>query len=771
MPNRPGYLNITILLTMAEANSSTTKGLDDCLALVPARVHLTKAQNKRVNDAIEPLELNAQVKSELLYERSQLRQEILHGLMVSKLAPTACAGGLVPPCIAGMAEVMEFGMAVATMAKALPTKDDVWDNIVATWHSNMPDQFFDADVVAREFQKNLAEWSRSPDDELMRFSLESKGDTYTAITGASGSGKSCTLIWLGNKWVVDVTKIENILRIYLTCAPKEHQTPTEYAETQIKKIIAECGQGYDAEDLKPHCRKTVLSLMMDEVPSRWKHDDYLEVARKIREGLSFKQVFVMVAGTALNFDVTSQPTTSGQIFKMRLLPLGDNKMVNALEYHLDKDTLPSKEKRKSHGLDTKALATRLMAEMPLLKNLLTNQRCARLSGETLLKLLRKMEEVPAGWCRGHAAVLLSMVSSSYRYLNGLRDMKAAKIRKLMLQGLALTTLQKQYDGKQEGVKKNPGYLRSTKELVEAGLVERTMIPEDAVPGKDGEFKVDNGYEWSMSPAVTLLCVSTVVPWVSGVHNASDHFELLVATMMVAIRFGQTGVEFPVVQLEKGVPYSKNDGHFFYYPKQTENICLVNGPQAAYSDLMIARAVTGVEHADEMTEHLKRLASSVDTDCILVQCKATDSANASIDVDNEYNKIGFVMDKDGKRSSPLKEGKKIESKDEKDEKKYRSGRWLTKKSFGGDDVCVWFATNQFFEKTALIAKRSKETFIEGGGRENCYAWQCLYPFNQLVRPPGTFSPVYMDRLKGEFPGLKREAEHGKNASTKRSLQKT
>ena len=138
---------------------------------------------------------------------------------------------------------------------------------------------------------------------------------------------------------------------------------------------------------------------------------------------------------------------------------------------------------------------------------------------------------------------------------------------IMLESLALVAGQKVIKAN-EGVDKNPsiGSLALlSKTVIEVGLVERAILPDEKLPNEEDKVKVDGYYEYEMSPALTLICVTSIIPWIGGISNAADHFEALVATLMVVMRYAQTNNIFHVRRLAQAVPYSGSDDHLYYYP--------------------------------------------------------------------------------------------------------------------------------------------------------------------------------------------------------------
>lgn len=256
----------------------------------------------------------------------------------------------------------------------------------------------------------------------------------------------------------------------------------------------------------------------------------------------------------------------------------------------------------------------------------------------------------------------------------------------MLQSLSLVTLQ----AKVECVPKDPEYLAAIRALVELGLVERTILPDEWC-ASDDDFAVDEGIEWSMLPAVTLMCATTLVPWISGIFDAPSHFEALVAVMMVAICYGQTGNKHSVSQLAKAVPYQAKENHLFFFPATSKNLCLLNGPQAPYCDLMVVKCPENNATASGLSAYLQSLASDFPTDSILIQCKLSGKM-PDLALKSEDAKMGFLWDTgDGNRTSPEEPLAGLLSDKETDQ--YKSGRWLTRKCFWWQQHCLYVCDQQ------------------------------------------------------------------------------
>lgn len=311
------------------------------------------------------------------------------------------------------------------------------------------------------------------------------------------------------------------------------------------------GSPFKLDDFREQCAATWLVLILDEVPWRWTNELYLKVPERLKTEHGFDRVVMLVGGTALNHDVRRQPTSALKVVNIRMKPVSDTQTAALLRKHLSK----------LRGKTCDKMVEKLFQEMPLLADLLTNHRCASLTAEVLQQLLGQMDDIPRGWCRGHSTTLLSLVANRYRDLCGLKSLTPDDCGKLMLQSMALVAVQPVIEPG-HGVEQNHPYLESARRVAESGMVERAILPDTDIQGDSTKVAVDGAFEWQMSPALTLLCATTILPWLEGIYQAPDHFEALVAVLMVALRYAQTGKEYTIRRMAKSVPYQGNESHFF-----------------------------------------------------------------------------------------------------------------------------------------------------------------------------------------------------------------
>ena len=686
--------------------------------------------------------------------------------IATKFSETEKGKQLLPPDPLKMFYYFEaIKASINAIRSVMPTVEKAWHEFLKVTHHNKTQQGFTIPGITRDFKVECAEWSKHPEETQKLFLDQGKGKTpsYVAISGSSGSGKTVSLIWLGDEYVKkSCFPGEKCVSIYLSCHPKkkkdaegavlpEYEDLHNYVREELNACVERAGSGLTCLDDfgVENLTGVPLVLMLDEVPRIWGHDDYKKLASELKTSFGFNKVAVLVAGTALHISVTKQPTAVLEVINIRMMPLRDEVAKEMVKHHMRRDT--------------KQFVDELFEDISLLHHLATNQRCAELAAKELDTLLGKMKgPLPPGWCRGHASELLARVSRAYRAMNGLSGKTEKAVRALMLNALAITTLQKVYDDDPEeekkGVNLEPDYIdwAATRDVVETGLVERTILPDS--PLENDQCMVDKGCEWSMTPAITLMCVSELVPWISGVFDAPSHFELLVAVMLSVIRYTQTGKEWPVRQMQKSVPYQGNEQGALYRPNamQANCSCLVNGPQAPYLDIMVPAYQQDSHESTEAAPQVPpirlfleklRKGYEITSEAILVQCKLgeEESKEVSLDLKKEYGKMGFVRNNHSTRESP----DPCPFNDEVLQKKYNSGKWLTEECYGGDKAYVMFATNKTFEKKMFENKLDLEYIVEG--ERSCeYAWQRLYPFLQISRPASSGSPLssMVDRVKCE-----------------------
>ena len=580
---------------------------------------------------------------------------------------------------------------------------------------------------------------------------------YAAFSGASGSGKTHTMLWTARHIVKEkLPKGIKGLMYYSACELLGDQGLFEYVKGRLETVLAlSTGQDTFTSDYKSfadfedQCKKTWLVLVLDEAPNRFSHNSYYELPTKLEQTLKFGRVVLIAGSTAISRDVCRQPTTDFEVINIRMGPLSEEIIPDVLLYHL--------KRKKPQIKDHHILANQLFQEMPLLHSLMANHRCAMLTVNVLDELLGKevpMRVLPNGWCQGHSSTLLSMVACKYRELNGLRLKTPEECQRIMLESLALLAVQPVVD-ETRGVDKVPAensLAVLAEELLETGLVERAVLPDDRaiVKVEDGKktthtlgedkIKVDGRYEFQMSPALILLCVSVVVPWIEGIYSAPDHFKALVAALMVALRYAKTEEQFEVKRLEKGVPYSGSENHLFHQPEEPlTDKCFINGPQAPYGDVMLASAGTERRsgNGNSLLSALARLTdeSGFPNHPILMQCKHTinpDESNCvKCNFRHEFAKMGFVHN-DGEISS--EEKNPYGHNEEKNRKRYMPGRWLTEKWVKCGDknrpVSLAFATNAEFENPP--SQTSNLVLVAGRHAGGSHAWKELYPVKELVR---------------------------------------
>jgi len=62
----------------------------------------------------------------------------------------------------------------------------------------------------------------------------------------------------------------------------------------------------------------------------------------------------------------------------------------------------------------------------------------------------------------------------------------------------------------------------------------------------------------MSSVLMLICITTILPWIEGIYSAADHFEVLVAMLVVEMRYAQTNKVLNIHCMSQAVLYSENE---------------------------------------------------------------------------------------------------------------------------------------------------------------------------------------------------------------------
>jgi hypothetical protein len=516
-------------------------------------------------------------------------------------------------------------------------------------------------------------------------------------------------------------------KLFLSCNPQSHESLKEFVERTLGKFTyGGFGMTFDTEFVRKVLSNVVLLLALDEVPNRWVHSDYYSLPDFVKSMFGFSSVVLMVGSTALNQDVSRQPTNVMQVVNIRMSTIRHEKRSQILEHHLIRELRFATDRgRRDKELQTSSFVEKLLDKIPYLDDLLGNHRCAFLTAKVLINIFGKEywdEKLDEGSCEGNLEYLLIKVADEYRARNGLRSLSMQQCRTYMLQSLALVASQK-YDV--HCVKKAPkeGSLAVlSKKLVEYGLVERA-INLDEHTSDDTEVAVSDRYEFEMTPAVTMLCVGTLFPWIGGIRGAAERFEALVAVMLVVLRYAQTNVRYPIHRLRHAVPYSGNETDKFYCPSiPIDEICLINGPKAPFADVMIAGVPPRSKEnpcASDLMKALSKLVneSKISVGPLLVQCKHTSNVSASCCFNDECAKTGFLPDGTDSKSSenPYQE-------DAKRSKKYRAANKLKRTS--------WVYHHSHDADTPSFAFMGECRIFMGESAEAEYAWEKLYPFIQL-----------------------------------------
>ncbi|CAB9511253.1 hypothetical protein SEMRO_476_G150570.1 [Seminavis robusta] len=271
-------------------------------------------------------------------------------------------------------------------------------------------------------------------------------------------------------------------------------------------------------------KETKLVLVLDEVPNHWTHEHFLELLRKLRD--VFAGVFLMVGSMALSDSVLEQPTVPQQMIKVQMRPVEEDKAKSLLQL----------------------IVTERFDEwwkaFPLLTALITNQRCAEVTAEVLCDITAGLAEgTPEDKAVEHFASMTTyvMLRVAQRYLkmNGIQKLDYSHCILLMVSTLGLVSMRANR-GQAECGGCHCSRVRDT--------VYKRVIPKDGIAActkglvdrqTDGDTVDKSFLEWTMSPALTLVCAVTLAPWFVELHHEPDKLEALSCLEWQAIRYMQT----------------------------------------------------------------------------------------------------------------------------------------------------------------------------------------------------------------------------------------
>jgi hypothetical protein len=622
--------------------------------------------------------------------------------------------------------------------------------------------------------KALAEWDGS-DKKLQ----------YIAFIGSSGSGKTTAMLYsavheckfTGQSPESAKSSNSSKLTVYLESGAKAVPGfAGSVQDTTPAQDLLECGQKangspsiesmfygvfkhllckanpYGLDILDDFWETTQLVLALDEVPNHWTHDDFVQLHTQLRKTF-VAGVVLMVASTALSGSVLKQPTLPTNMVKVRMLPVEASTAMTLFDSRLERNgSSYSKEWKKAFSL------------LPVL---LTNQRCAEITAIKIVAIIEALalqtpEDKALEYFASMSSFVMLSVAQDYLNMNGIMRLDYEQRIRLMAASLGLVSMQRVVQqggagGEVERHTKDSAHnSNDSKELViiySKGLVDREMV------GDGNNANKTCFLEWSMSPALTLVCAVTLAPWFAEINHEPDKLAVLSCIQWLAIRFIQTQTVWKLQRLQRAVPRTGNDLVNYHVKGITESSIFLNGPLAAFGDVMVKTAQDsklpqegkttpatpqkdGSAKTPQSTSSEKEKAmrmagvvsprhtTSQDTlRCAkIVQAKHTFLTECTCNVVAEMAKAGVL--------EPTAETKRGGESLEKLRTSYDSGRCLTGSGSQFEGATMVFLTNAVFTEKDRIEMLEKGCTVVQGAKPlefGAPAWQSFYPFFQLCLP--------------------------------------
>lgn len=406
---------------------------------------------------------------------------------------------------------------------------------------------------------------------------------YIAFTGSSGSGKTTAMIYSAlNEYKTEDEK----LTVYLQTGRRPNPSG-DYFDTSpaFDLLNEEVNMFYNVINaavskvapvvkvaLPPNFwKETKLVLVLDEVPNHWTHEHFLELPRKLRD--VFAGVVLMVGSTALSDSVLQQPTVPLQMIKVQMRPVEQDKAKLLLRV------------RVTERFDEWWKA------FPLLTALITNQRCAEVTAEVLNDITAGLaEKTPEDKAVEHFASMTTYVmlrvAQKYLKMNGIQKLDYSQRILLMVSSLGLVSMQTAVKQDAEGA-----IVRGVRDNVYKRVIPKDGIAvctKGLVDRQTDCDTVDKGFlEWTMSPALTLVCAVTLAPWFAELHHEPDKLEALSCLQWQAIRYMQTEEIWTLQRMQKAVPMTGTDKARFKVEGNTTDSIFLNAPMASFGDTMVA----------------------------------------------------------------------------------------------------------------------------------------------------------------------------------------
>jgi hypothetical protein len=637
----------------------------------------------------------------------------------------------------------------------------------------------------QETTKKLAEWDGLIDRQLQ----------YIAFVGSSGSGKTTAMIYsaVNECDFTGQSPGSSKLTVYLESGAKcvvgadgavqtttpvqdllgcgQNDSPLESMFYEVFRSLLPEANPYGLEIPDDFWKTTKLVLALDEVPNHWTHAHFVELRTHLLKTF-VAGVVLMVASTALSESVLKQPTLPEDMVKVRMLPVQAKTAMALFDSRLGSGS--------SYQEWIKAFS--------LLPALLTNQRCAEITAETIKLIVGALAaETPEDKALEHFASMSSFVmlsvAQTYLNMNGIMGLNYKQRIRLMAASLGLVSMQrvvKQDDSEVERHSSDCAHKNHASNdhisLLTKGLVDREMV------GDGNNTETNCFLEWSMSPALTLVCAVTLAPWFAEINHEPDKLEVLSCIQWLAIRFIQTEEVWELQRLQQAVPRTGNDKDLYQINGWTEKRIYLNGPLAAFGDVMVqavredskppqeGKSTPATPQKNVSSEEVNAMTvanvasprhPTINPDTLrrakIVQAKHTFSLEAACNVVEEMAKAGV--------GDPATTSELTEHTAQLDNNKttrrqedllaqlmisYQNGRCLTGPGSQFADATMVFVTNAVFTKKDRDEMLAKSCTVVQGGillEFGAPAWQSFYPFSQLCRPTSPSTKVEREKYEG------------------------
>jgi hypothetical protein len=424
----------------------------------------------------------------------------------------------------------------------------------------------------------------------------------------------------------------------------------------------------------------------------------------------------------------------------------------------------------------------------LLPALLTNQRCAEITANTFVKIIGGLAvQTPKDKAVEHFASMSSFVmlevAQQYLNMNGIMGLVYKQRIRVIVASLGLVSMQRvvqegggeiKRDAK-DTAHRNDGS-NDHVSLCSRGLVDREMVGDG-----DGDSKNTNCFlEWSMSPALTLVCAVTLAPWFAEINHEPDKLKVLSCIQWLAIRFIQTKKIWKLQRLQHAVPRTDNDRDLYQVEGDTESSIFLNGPLAAFGDVMV-KAVPRKEDSKPLQEGKATPRPSQNDGLALTTPQNDGSAPTPKSNSSEKEKLGTLVKmvspphptkRDTLHSAKIVQAKHTFAsepncnvvaemakagmlepdatmigpqldKNNTSARQNQNGRCLTGSGSQFEGATMVFVTNAVFTQKDCTEMLQRGCTVVQGGKPlefGAPAWQSFYPFSQLCLPASPSTKV-------------------------------